>query len=482
MGSEPGLLLNRKIHLPHHTLKDRVAALPRPASLEGAPGFGELGRWSILAAFPRLVFQAVDNRWGIGGEPGLKLTSRNQTGVGSLDQLARLCQALNLNPQDEPKRHQDSSDLPPFRGGLIGFVGYDIAPQLEELPRRIERKSLIPDIHFALHDTVATIDHVTGETRIWSADLLSEGPAATRRRLDRFERRLLQKPPREPRPTILETPITANFSRAEYESAVAHALEYIRAGDIFQVNISQRFLAKARNVDPRDLHRRLRLKSPVPMGAFLTHGRWAVLSASPELFYQTRGREILTRPIKGTRPRHADRTKDQQLALDLAASPKDRAELTMIVDLERNDLGRLCEYGTVQVTDPLTIESYAQVHHMVATVQGRLRPGVNAVEIMRAMMPGGSITGAPKIRAMQIIDELERSRRSLYTGAIGYLSRGGDSAFNIAIRTLLVEGRQLSYQVGGGIVVDSEPGNEFEETLHKGQGLFEVLSRRETPP
>ena len=199
------------------------------------------------------------------------------------------------------------------------------------------------------------------------------------------------------------------------------------------------------------------------------------ISASPELFYETHGRSIVTRPIKGTRPRGETAAEDERLANELRTSAKDRAELTMIVDLERNDLGRVCEYGSVVVRSPLTLESFAQVHHLVATVAGTLRPNVGPTDIVRAVFPGGSITGAPKIRAMEIIDELEPTRRGVYTGAIGYYSRGGRSCFNIAIRTLTVEGEQVHYQVGGGIVADSDPEAEYLETLHKGRGMRQVL-------
>ncbi len=188
---------------------------------------------------------------------------------------------------------------------------------------------------------------------------------------------------------------------------------------------------------------------------------------------------MVTRPIKGTRPRGADAAADQRLAAELTRSAKDRAELTMIVDLERNDLGRVCRYGTVRVIDPLTVESFAQVHHLVATVEGRLRDETGPVDMIRAVFPGSSITGAPKIRAMEIIDELEPARRGLYTGAIGYLGRGGSSGFNIAIRTMTVEGNRVSYQVGGGIVADSDPRGEYEETLHKGRGLRAVIERKD---
>jgi para-aminobenzoate synthetase component 1 len=262
---------------------------------------------------------------------------------------------------------------------------------------------------------------------------------------------------------------------------IRRALDYIAAGDIFQVNLSQRFEAIGRP-EPLDLYLRLKTISPAPFAAFLRWGDDAVVSSSPEWFVQCRGDRIITRPIKGTRPRGKSPEEDARLAEELLTSAKDRAELTMIVDLERNDLGRISRYGTVLVQDPLAIESYAQVHHLVATVFGRLRPEVDFGDILLAAFPGGSITGAPKIRAMQIIDELERNRRSLYTGSIGYLSRNGSIGFNIAIRTLLVEQDRVRYQVGGGIVADSDPDLEYEETLHKGRGLRALLEGREDIP
>ena len=252
-------------------------------------------------------------------------------------------------------------------------------------------------------------------------------------------------------------------------------LDYIAAGDVFQVNLSQRFLVTGRP-DPLDIYLRLKARSPAPYAAFLRWGDLAVASASPELFYQTHGDTIVTRPIKGTRPRGSTPAEDERLAAELRSSAKDRAELTMIVDLERNDLGRVCEYGSVDVVQAMKLESFAHVHHLVATVEGAISPGAGPVDVVRAVFPGGSITGAPKIRAMEIIDELEVNQRSLYTGAIGYFSRGGSSAFNIAIRTVLIEGNHASFQVGGGIVADSDPEAEYEETLVKGRGMRAVLS------
>ena len=256
---------------------------------------------------------------------------------------------------------------------------------------------------------------------------------------------------------------------------MSRVLEFIAAGDVFQVNVSQRDMATGRP-EPLDLYLRLKAASPAPFAAFLHWDDLAVVSASPELFFEMRGETLVTRPIKGTRPRGRTPQEDERLADELRNSAKDKAELTMIVDLERNDLGRVCEYGSVVVLDPMTVESFAQVHHLVATVMGKIKPGAGPLDVIRAVFPGGSITGAPKIRAMEIIDELELNRRSLYTGAIGYFSRGGLSAFNIAIRTILVEGRRESFQVGGGIVADSDPVAEYEETLVKGRGMRAVLN------
>jgi para-aminobenzoate synthetase component 1 len=261
---------------------------------------------------------------------------------------------------------------------------------------------------------------------------------------------------------------------------VGRALEYIRAGDIFQVNFSQRFRAGG-DPNPLDLFERLAEISPAPFSALLRWGDDAIVSASPEWFYTIAGDRIVTRPIKGTRPRGADPESDAALRAELLASAKDRAELTMIVDLERNDLGRICRYGTVRVTDALRVETYAQVHHLVATVEGELRPEVTPADAIRAIFPGGSITGAPKIRAMEIIDELEPCRRGPYTGAIGFLGRDGSARFNIAIRTLVVEGGSVSYHAGGGIVADSDPASEYEETLHKGRGLHRLISESDRP-
>ncbi len=268
--------------------------------------------------------------------------------------------------------------------------------------------------------------------------------------------------------------LKSNFSKHSYIDAVKMAKEYIRKGDIYQVNISQRFKARLFG-DPFDLYARLRRCSPAPFASYLNFDDVAVLSSSPERFLLKRGDYIETRPIKGTRPRGASPSLDEALETELKHSAKDMAEHIMIVDLERNDLGRICEYGSVRPTESAVIEKYANVSHLVSTVAGTLKKGMDPVDCLIASFPGGSITGAPKIRSMEIIDELESVKRSVYTGAIGYIGFDGNMDTSIVIRTFIAKGEEIYFQVGGGIVADSDPEKEYEETLHKAAGLLQAL-------
>ena len=458
--------IRRPIDIPTGLLTARIGSWSGPALLEGGTGPGEAGRWSILAARPRRVIESADGsgfRWH-GGSLDLE-------GEGdALDGLATIARRYGLaDPEEAP-----APDSPPFQGGLIGYLGYDLAPRLERLPRRAEADSRLPSLRFGLYDTFVLVDHRLGSSELWAVDLFDEGPSLLRERWDRWRADLDE--PMPPRPGSSLSDPRPDRTRDDYLAAVRKVLGYIEAGDIYQANLSHRFVATGR-VDPLDLHLKLRASSPAPYASFLAWDDLAIVGASPELFYQTRGDRIVTRPIKGTRPRSLDPIEDARLAAELTSSLKDRAELTMIVDLERNDLGRVCRFGTVRVTEPRAVESFEQVHHLVATIEGHLNPGVGPVDVIRAVFPGGSITGAPKIRAMEIIDELEINRRSAYTGAVGYLSLGGLAAFNIAIRTMLVEGDRVSYQVGGGIVADSDPELEYAETLHKARGMRRVLEQ-----
>lgn len=320
-------------------------------------------------------------------------------------------------------------------GAAIGYFGYGLKNFVENLPARAVDDLGLPDLWFGFYRDVEVGSAV-------SAD--APGPTVPAARWD--------SPPAQ---------------RQQFCAAVRRAKDYIAAGDIYQVNLSQRFQCASTAPAP-EVYLALRAANPAPYCAYLDLGDAQILSSSPECFLKIDGRQVVTRPIKGTRPRATD-------PAELLASPKDNAELLMITDLERNDLGRVCAYGSVHVPELVRVESYATVHHLVATVAGTLRPGVSHVDCVRACFPGGSITGAPKIRAMQIIDELEPHARGVYTGAIGYFGFAGQTHFNIAIRTVVQQGRRLTFHAGGGIVADSEPDAEYAETLAKAQGIFNAL-------
>lgn len=468
--------IRRELDLSPDELVRRIGVMREPALLESGPGFGEDGRYSVFAAEPRLILQATGRDWTLRGvEAGIP----NRSGRG--DPLETLQSLLNeYRLADPADRFQPDPEDPRFLGGMIGYIGYDLAPLLERLPRKAPRDTNLPDLRFALYDTFVTVDRSRDRAILHHVDFFHEGSRLSNDRLNKWTKTLTfedQKDESRDRNLNLAGSLESNFDRDSYVKAVERALDYIRAGDVFQVNLAQRFRLRGRVADPAALYERLRRASAAPYSAFLSFDGCAIASASPELFYKTSGGIVTTRPIKGTRPRGGDAESDRRLAEELAQSAKDRAELTMIVDLERNDLGRVCEYGSVRVVDPTSIETFSNVHHLVATIAGRLRPNATAIDLARAMFPGGSITGAPKIRSMEIIDEIEPCRRGVYTGMIGYFGRGGESAFNIAIRTLVVEPDSVCYHVGGGIVADSDPAAEYDETLAKGRDLARTLER-----
>jgi para-aminobenzoate synthetase component 1 len=270
--------------------------------------------------------------------------------------------------------------------------------------------------------------------------------------------------------------VTSTFDRSGYLDAVRRAIEYVHAGDCFQVNLSQRLLAPLTEL-PLDLYARLRERNPAPFAGYLDLGEFAVASASPERFLRVTDGDVETRPIKGTRPRGRTPAEERDRMAELAASPKDRAENVMIVDLLRNDLGRVCEYGTVRVPRVCQVETFRYVHHLVSEVRGRLAAGKTPADLLRACFPGGSVTGAPKVRAMEIIAELEPTARGPYCGSLGYLGFDGSMDSNILIRTFTAGRGWVQFPVGGGIVADSDPEREYEETLHKAEGLLRALRR-----
>jgi len=429
--------------------------------LDSARSGGGLGRWSFIGFEPFLEFRETEAE-GVTIMEGGQTTCRRGG-----DPLAALRECLR---RYAAPGHGEI----PFCGGAVGYLSYELCAVLERIGHRSADDLGLPRMLLGFHDGVLAHDHATGRTYA-VANPVHERTAETI--LAALERAVAEAAGCSvPAETVRggADPVS-NFARAEYLERVRRVREYIAAGDVYQINLTQRFEAPYAG-DPYALYRRLRAASPAAMAAYLNCGDFQVLSASPELLLRLDGREVETRPIKGTRPRGATPAEDERLRAELLASEKDRAELLMIVDLSRNDLGRVCETGSVRVDELRRLETLSTVHHLVATVCGRLRTDCDALDAMRAAFPGGSITGAPKIRAMQIIDELETVRRHVYTGAIGWFGFDGDCDLNIAIRTMLCRAGKAYYHVGGGVVWDSEPDAEFQETLDKGRALCAALN------
>jgi para-aminobenzoate synthetase component 1 len=387
----------------------------------------------------------------------------------------------------------------PFAGGLVGYFGYDLGRTLEALPPSPPGDLGFPSLWLEVPGRILAYDHLREtatlvactpevlprpqpDLEVEAASLAAGGPVESLEPLGTPAREAgLAEARRDRHETAELTEPLRDTTHKDYLCMVRRAKEWIARGHIYQVNLSQRFSWPAPH-PPERIYLALRRRHPAPFSAFLpVDAGHAVLSVSPELFLCVRGRRVETRPIKGTTPRRDDLREDAAAREALRASEKDRAELVMIVDLERNDLGKVCELGSVRVPQLFRVESFRTVHHLVAVVTGELRRGVGPAELLRATFPGGSVTGAPKIRAMEIIAALERTHRSVYTGAIGWIGWDGDMELNIAIRTVLWHDGQASYRVGGAVVADSDPEAEYAETLAKGRPLAETLSRLAVP-
>ena len=429
-----------------------------------------LGRYSFMGSDPFLVLRSHGNEISLQWENTSEIRYGNPFDV--VGELLKTY-ALDGGPPDIP-----------LAGGAVGYFSYDLCHFIERLPVTTVDDLNCPECYLAFYDVVFVFDHTTGKKYLISTgfpELVEEKREwKAAERLKEIRTRLLQETPcafDEAIPSVSRVDnivLQSNFSHQEYIRAVETAREYICAGDIFQVNLSQRFETEMR-LPSYELYRRLRRINPAPFAAYLDFENLSIISASPERYLQIRGDWVETRPIKGTRPRGNSPEEDNVLAEELLASAKDRAENTMIVDLERNDIGRVCRYGTVGVTELAVLETFPSVFHLTSTVQGRLREDKDRIDLLKASFPGGSITGAPKVRAMEIIDELEPTRRSVYTGSIGYLGFNGDMDLNIVIRTFLVKDGKAYFQVGGGIVYDSEPEAEYVETLDKARALIQAL-------
>jgi para-aminobenzoate synthetase component 1 len=476
---DPADVAARFTDLPYLLWLDSAAGTGKPVEARG------LGRYSFLAADPAVVVRSKG-----------RVTEILQRGTW----LPAEGDALGvIRAWLSDARVEPVPGLPPFQGGAAGYIGYDYGAVLERIPPTRYDDLALQDVILGLYDWVIAWDHHAGTAWIVSLGLPGCGPERERRARERLKMvagRLAR--PRESRtaesaaarvvPTdvapsyavtatdaALTIGLRSTFTHRGYLDAVAKVREYIVAGDIFQANLSQRFQAPLR--EPLfELYRRLRKRNPAPFAAYLGFGDLTVLSASPERFLRLdREGRVETRPIKGTRPRGLVPMHDAALGRALAESEKDRAENVMIVDLLRNDLSRVCRPGTVRVPELFALEQHPTVHHLVSTVVGELEPEADAVDLVRASFPGGSITGAPKVRAMEIIAELEPTRRGVYCGSIGYIGATGVMDTSIVIRTFVAAGGGLYFQAGGGIVADSDPELEYRETLDKAQGLIETL-------
>ncbi len=445
---------------------DALVARPFSFFLDSGMDPARLGRYSFLGSDPFLVLRSRGDSITLVRGGAEEVVRGNP-----FDAVAGLLATYTLDAGAAPV---------PFCGGAVGYFSYDLGHFIERLPARAVDDLNLPECYLAFYDVIMAFDHQGNKAYIVSTGFPELDEEKRRRRAAarlRELKTLLLSPPDCPVtvPVQKQTILKANFSHRGYLEAVARAREYICAGDIFQVNLSQRFEAEL-SLPSYDLYRRLRRINPAPFASYFNFDGVSIVGASPERFLKVRGDLVETRPIKGTRPRGKTPEEDRALADDLLKSVKDRAENTMIVDLERNDLGRVCRYGSVRVTEHAVLETYPTVFHLTSTVVGRLCEGKNRIDLLKAAFPGGSITGAPKVRAMEIIDELEPTRRGIYTGSLGYLSFGGDMDLDIVIRTIIVKGGRAYFQVGGAVVYDSEPESEYIETLDKGRAMMQALA------
>jgi len=435
--------------------------------LESVEGGERIGRYSFIGAGPTMLITAREDQVEI------RQGARVQASRGDVLEVAR--EVLG--------RHRLVADpmLPRFSGGAVGYFGYDLVRSWEHLPHRPPDDLALPTCYLAVADTVVIFDHVRHTMKIVANALVDDdGGRAYRAAVEKVEHlyQRLRSPLVPPQRSGRVQPVMdTDMPVAGFLGAVERAKEYIRAGDIFQVVLSRRFSMGLDGVDGLDIYRALRTVNPSPYMFFLDFAGVTVIGSSPELLVRLENGVVETRPLAGTRPRGATEADDLTMEAQLLADEKERAEHVMLVDLGRNDLGRVCEYGTVRVTDLMSVERFSHVMHIVSDVQGRLRAGLDAVDVLRACFPAGTVTGAPKVRAMEIIDELEPVARGPYAGAVGYLGFSGNMDTAITIRTIVVTGERAYVQAGAGIVADSVPEREYVETVNKAKALVRAIER-----
>jgi anthranilate synthase component 1 len=442
--------------------------------LESLEGGEKVARYSFLGSHPRLIFMSKDTTVTLTHLQG-RARVEQYTARDPLKEIAALMQRFKA---------VTVPGLPRFCGGLVGTIGYDAVRFIEKLPAHAADDLQTPDIMLMLADTMVVFDHLRHRLLL-VANAFTEGRAADQAYREAVAAihalaKRLRGPLSSPAAAGVKAkrrpkqPVTSNVTPQAFSAMVKRAKQYIRAGDIFQVVLSQR-LERTVQARPFDVYRALRSVNPSPYMFFIRFGELALLGASPEMLVRCEEGHLETRPIAGTRPRGKDEREDQRMVQQLLASPKERAEHIMLVDLGRNDLGRVGKAGSVEVPELMVVEKYSHVLHLVSSVTARLKPGYDTYDVLRAAFPAGTVSGAPKIRAMEIIAELERSRRGPYAGAVGYFSFSGNLDSCITIRTILMRGNRASVQAGAGIVADSQPEREYEETLNKARGMLKAL-------
>lgn len=436
-----------------------ISNLESPFLLESSPLENrQTGRFTFIGADPFMMIEAT--------EGNITIIEGGKTETSTGDPLATL---TDLLAQFSEKPHSEF----PFSSGAVGYIAYEAG---EPIPARKTDEVSMPDLRFGFYDTVLIYDHMEEKLTIASTGLPEKGSEKKKRakeRLEKFSALVTEDLPTKSEELHIGK-TKSNFSSRDYIKAVKRIKEYISEGDIYQANLSQRFKAPFSG-SPYLLYKRFRDMNPVSFGGYLGYHDLSIICNSPERFLSLKGGKLETRPIKGTIKREKGAIENLLRIKALKASKKETAEHIMIVDLVRNDLGRVCKYGTVKVDELMKIESYSNLHHTVSTVSGELREGLSPVDCIRAAFPGGSITGAPKIRAMEIIHEIEPNPRWIYTGSIGYIGFDGGMDLNIAIRTAFIKDGTIYFSAGGGIVADSDPEAEYEETLLKG-GIFKKIA------
>jgi anthranilate synthase component 1 len=440
---------------------------------ESVVGGEKVGRYSFLAAEPFLLLTAKGNQVRVSSAAGIEEFACDDP----MEELRRRVSEL---------RAAHWPELPPITAGAVGYAGYDVVRYAEHLPNAPADDRDLPDMCFAFFDHMVVFDHVNKTITVVALARLDDSTKNERqayldaqRRVDAIVERLANSDS-ELTPVDIELggspeiPYTSNFQQADFEDAVRKCVDYIRAGDIFQVVISQRLQLEIQS-DPLEIYRSLRVVNPSPFMFFLRTPDVTLVGSSPEIMVRVIDGQITVRPLAGTRPRGATEAEDLRLAEELLADPKERAEHVMLVDLGRNDVGRVAKYRSVEVSDVMVIERYSHVMHITSNVAGQLQDGLDAFDALRACLPAGTVSGAPKVRAMEIIDELEPHRRGPYAGAVGYVDYGGNMDTCIALRTIVIRGSTAYVQAGAGIVADSVPANEFQETLNKARGLLKAI-------